>query len=243
MIERGDILWRGYWASAAGIEASRKSRPSRVIPARKYETVTVPGRNGSLLFDQGTYDDVEVTYDVCTKAEVRDVQHVIDLLAWWLGSEGEHVLRDTYDPTHYRIGHVGDDVTVSDKLGLVGQAKITFVCRPQRWLVTGETAIAVPDGKRIANPTSFAAQPLIKVTGSGAGALQVGGYQIGIESIPPTGLWIDSEIKDCYGINNQNQNGNVTLPDGFPLLHEGETRFDYDGGVTGLEVTPRWWTL
>lgn len=50
---------------------------------------------------------------------------------------------------------------------LTGEFDVTFDCKPQRWLTSGETAVAVTSGGTITNPTLFDAEPLLAVEGYG----------------------------------------------------------------------------
>lgn len=48
-----------------------------------------------------------------------------------------------------------------------GEFTITFDCQPQRFLKSGETAVAVASGGTITNPTLFDASPILEVYGYG----------------------------------------------------------------------------
>lgn len=233
-----DILWRGVWGSSAGVVVEH--RPTRVIPERVYETVNVPGRDGAVIFDQGRYADVDVTYQVYMRGD--GTQHRVTQLARWLGKPGTGILRDTFDPTYFRRGYVSDPAKVTDAYGRFFRTSVTWTCQPQRWLVIGNVAQSVENGATISNPTAFPARPLVRVTGSGTGKLALGTYQVELADIPATGLTIDSEQREVYGASLTNLNSHATMPDGFPLL-EGDSVVGWSGGITSVEVTPRWWTL
>ena len=54
---------------------------------------------------------------------------------------------------------------------------------------------------------------------------------------------IDSELQDAYH-GTSNWNKNITLNDRrFPKLKAGENLISFSGGITSVEVIPRWWTL
>ena len=47
-------------------------------PARRSDTVQVPGRNGDLLYDDGAWENVEITYNILVKAEwITDMFRVL----------------------------------------------------------------------------------------------------------------------------------------------------------------------
>lgn len=234
-----DILWRGRWASSAGVVIEH--RPVRTVPERVARTLNVPGRDGALVFDEGRWADVEVTYEVYLTG--GDVLDAITRLAAWIGGPGEGELRDTYDPAHFRIGRVVGNTEIADSYGKLGRTKLTWSCRPQRWLVVGSSPFEVENGGHVDNPTAFTAKPLVKVTGSGPGALTIGSRSLSIASIPAGGLYIDSDMKDCYDANGTNMNNAVTLSGGWPELPGGASSIGFGGGVAGVEITPRFWEL
>ena len=53
---------------------------------------------------------------------------------------------------------------------------------------------------------------------------------------------MDSDIQDVYR-GTVNRNADVILSEGFPQLIPGENGIVWTGGITYVEVVPRWWTL
>ena len=53
---------------------------------------------------------------------------------------------------------------------------------------------------------------------------------------------LDSEIQDAYK-GTVNRNADITLNKGFPEFIPGENSITWTGGITYVEVIPRWWTL
>lgn len=69
---------------------------------------------------------------------------------------------------------------------------------------------------------------------------QVGFQKITIHSIK------DYVLLNCETHNAYNAAGfcnETILSDDFPELPEGKTQITWTGGITAVEVTPRWWTL
>ena len=63
-----------------------------------------------------------------------------------------------------------------------GEFEITFDCKPQRYLTSGETAVTVTNGGVITNPTLFDAQPLLQL--SGYGSISINGQTLSVNSGP-----------------------------------------------------------
>ena len=84
--------------------------------------------------------------------------------------------------------------------------------------------------------------PLIQITGNGSGMLTVGGVTVTIDSMD-SGLTLDAETQNAYN-GLENKNGTIRIAGGkFPILPAGETRITWSGGVTAVEITPRWRAL
>jgi len=104
-------------------------------PERDIERVHVPGRNGDLLFDNGGYLDIDVTYPCSISENFAD--NVQKLKQHLYKSPGYHVLTDSYHPDEYRLaefrGPFDPDVfTARNNDG--GNFDLTFHCKPQRFL-------------------------------------------------------------------------------------------------------------
>ncbi len=69
----------------------------------------------------------------------------------------------------------------------------------------------------------------------------IGRYEIQLSRINEY-VTLDSELQDAFK-GSENKNADVTLPDGYPKLPPGATSITFSGGITSVEITPRWWTL
>ena len=141
-------------------------------PARSVEMVSVPGRNGAVLIDNGYFENIEVTYpagipgtdqsDFATK--ISDFRNAV------LSQVGYQRLTDEYNPSEYRMATYisGLEVeAVEGQQGTVGEFELVFNCKPQRFLTSGESAVAVANNGTITNPTLFDAKPLLQLKGNG----------------------------------------------------------------------------
>ena len=92
----------------------------------------------------------------------------------------------------------------------------------------------------IYNPTLFASNPLIRVTG--AGTVGIGDNTITVGS-GYAYVDIDSEIQNCY-CGTQNANAIVSFSTGeFPTLPPGVTGITVGSGITSVQITPRWYRV
>lgn len=208
-------------------------------PARKYNAYDVPGRNGAVTIDDGSFEEIEHTYKAFIARDFAE--NVENLRNDLMALNGAQRLTDTYHPGEfYRARYMrGLEPEVAPR-AVGGSFDITFMRDPRRFLVSGETAVTVASGGSLTNPTNFASKPLIRVYGYGTLIVNDENITIssGFEYVD-----IDSEIMDCYhGLDNANsrvsfQNRN------FPELHAGANGITYSGNITSVQVTPRWWRL
>ena len=211
-------------------------------PARSYETVTVPGRNGVLYIDNEQYDNVEVTYNGSFIYQDFD-KNMQALRNWLLNPVGYTRLEDTYHPNEYRMAVYKGPLSPSVWYDLTaGQFDLTFDCKPQRFLKSGEPEQTIEKACTIFNPTSFNALPLIKTWG--IGKFYINDIECSIQAdYRPTK--IDCELQTAYGGEEVKVNCNnylVLSNKIFPYLKPGANEIRL-GNLTKMAIIPRWWQL
>ena len=65
-----------------------EKRPAIPSPKRRIDTVTIPGRNSSIRFDPGIYDDMTLTVE-CAVKDVENLADTLDNIKGWLFGVGE----------------------------------------------------------------------------------------------------------------------------------------------------------
>lgn len=208
--------------------------------ARNVSTYNVPGRNGSLVIDNGFYDNITVSYP----AFIVDAFNANfgALRAFLLSHVGYFKLADTYHPTEYRMArYAGKIAPKMTQYNREGSFTITFDCKPQRFLVSGDTVQTLTADNTVNNPTLFDSKPLLRVYGYGA--LGIGSETITIAQNSYPFIDIDCDTENAQ-YNTTNCNALITLTgDSFPVLAPGANGITLDANITQVEITPRWWTL
>lgn len=208
-------------------------------PSRSYDFIHIPGRDGDLLGNNKRLENLELTYPAFVYTDFKNF--IRGFRSFLLSQEGYKRLADTYHPDEFRLacyaGPFEPDVLSNNRAGTFD---ITFNCKPQRYLLTGEVAQAYTSDGNISNPTMFDAKPLIRVYGNGT--LALGDNVITIAGSSLEYIDIDCEMMDAYhGATNCNQYITLSSQD-FPALPSGETHITLTG-ITRVEITPRWWQL
>ena len=209
-------------------------------PARAYNMISVPGRNGDLVGIENRLENVELTYPAFIYANFQ--ANVRALRNYLLSKFGYCRLQDTYHPGEYRKavyrGGLDPEVLQNHR---AGSFDITFECEPQRYLTSGETVTTLTASGTITNPTLFASRPLLRVYGTGI--LGIGSQSITILSGAGSPVDIDCEIMEAYqGTVSKNafiQLSNYT----FPALQPGANSISLGSGISRVDITPRWWEV
>jgi len=216
-------------------------------PAPIYERVTVPGRNGEIVIHTGAYENVPIQYR-CGIVKDFDENYAA-FVNYLLSSKGYLKLQDTYHPEYYRLAMVESiDAPSMERRYKAGEFAVTFSCKPQTYLASGDTPITVTSAysstttKSITNPTLFDAKPLIRVYGTGV--FGIAGSTITITSANSY-TDIDCETQNAYkDTGATNCNGNIQLSgDAFPTFPAGTHSITLYSGITQVIFTPRWWQL
>ena len=142
--------------------------PESVHAARRGELISIPGRNGVIIREDGAYDTYSQTFQIWFRNTLnRDTfQTARDVAEWLLGASGFCRLEDTYEPEHFRLARFVGPLNVETVLKNHGRATLEFDVQPQRYLKSGETPLTFQGGSvsTITNPTKFEARPLLKFT-------------------------------------------------------------------------------
>ena len=225
-------------------------------PKRSVEMIEIPGRNGNYALDQGKFDNIEVTYK-CGMFDVTEsnfATKVSNFRNWICSKVGYVRLSDEYNPDEYRMAVYKNGLEVDHDLLIAGEFEITFECKPQRWLTSGETATAVANNGTLSNPTLFDASPLIQFTGRGnmkiAGEpIQFTANDLGLVDLADGTQTASSPV--TFTLNNMSMMStgdeitcNLSL---FATIERKSASYPIrsigDNGYTGTQYTSRDWTL
>lgn len=151
-------------------------------PEREVEMISIPGRNGAFALDKGRFENIEVTYHAGIFADTEDdfAQAVSDFRNVLCSRTGYCRLTDEYNLDEYRMAIYKSGLEVTPATLRAGEFDIVFDCKPQRYLMSGESELSVSDGDVIFNPTLFDASPLLEV--EGYGTVSFNGYSINFEN-------------------------------------------------------------
>lgn len=211
-------------------------------PQRDVSRIEVPGRNGSLIIDNGRYKDTRLKYCGIIYDDDKFDEYIRVLRGVILGDAGYKRLEDTFNPDEYRMAYFDGDFSpkVTRLWKKMGKFDLSFTCKPQRYLKIGETSSRIISGSSLFNPSVYPAQPLIKAIGYGR--IDIGDFSIQIAENALPFIMIDCERMDAY-CDDVNCNNAISLESDFPVLKKGKTEITCDETISWLEIAPRWWIL
>lgn len=227
----------GIDAKSACIQLQAPIKFSEAVPV--VEAQTIPGRNGDLIFYTGSYEN-RVGSASCFCLQ-EDVETAISSAGRFLMSKkGYRRLETSDDPNHYWMARVENSPQIAMRLRTLAPFEISFDCKPQRFVKSGENAVVLTANGSISNQYGQTALPLITLYGNGTGTLTIGSCVVDVKNLNGV-LYLDSDTQNAYN-NNGNQNMNINAPT-FPTLTDGDTQIAFSGGIEQVEIVPRWWEL
>lgn len=227
----------GIDAQSAGIYLQNPIVFSEAVP--NIESKTIPGRNGDLIFETGSYKNRSGSASCFCLQE--DVEGAVSSAGRFLMSKkGYRRLETSDDPNHYWMARVENSPQMEMRIRVLAPFDISFDCKPQRFLKSGENKTSFTASGSISNQYGQTALPLITLYGNGAGTLTIGSCVVEVKNMDGV-LYLDSDTQNAYN-NNGNQNMSINAPT-FPTLLDGETQISFSGGIERVEIVPRWWEL
>lgn len=211
-------------------------------PERDIERVSVPGRDGDLIIDNGRWKNYQLPVPCFYRALRGDVgAYARKIKAWLLAEPAAYRrLEFSYDPDYFRMAAFTGPLDIDTSIRMFGKMEIAFDCKPFKWLKRGQELRDITSTRQIINPEACNSLPYIKMTGSGDIRLTVADRSWNFAGVNGW-IEIDSDAMNTYR-GTEPQNGKKT-GDGYPALLPGVNRFAWEGNVTKVEVIPKWRTL
>ena len=223
------------------IPAAIATAPHIIRPVRKITTTPIAGSNREVIVMEDAWESYDQPYSLFFGDGTEDcVQEIVNEIAEKLYKKGWQELQDSYEPEYFRLAYYQGPFDVENRFTRAGKVDITFKCRPERFLLSGSFPVEVEQEDVLINPTKFNAKPLIHIEGQGNGTLTIGNAEMTFTGIVDY-LNIDCDRLDVYRLPSENRNS--VMEGDFPVLISGNNTVDFDGGITKVVITPRYWTI
>ncbi|SHF29576.1 distal tail protein Dit [Caloramator proteoclasticus] len=211
------------------------SRPTIPSPKRRVSYIDIPGRDSSLRYDEGTYEDITIVAQCSITAE-NIIQKIDEITAWLLNS-GESDLIFSFQNDKKYIAQVANSIEFKQVLRYSSKFIIIFNCRPFKYAVSNNVITITQNGTNLINPGTIYSLPKIYVYGSGDITLKINGNEIKINGLSNK-IIVDCALYDCYDDDLNNLNSKVSGT--FPVLKVGNNIIEWTGNVSKVEILPNW---
>lgn len=250
-----ELIFNGVSLAQAVPNAFVEHFPNFVHAEKDLSVAEVPGRNGDVVFDNGTFRNVLITYPIAIRGGVHDLGTYQDKLYAWLhpadsGNNGYYVLMNDQDLTTYRLAFAYGGAEFSNIYGRNTRGTITFDCRPEKFFRNVQPATFTASGTIDNRNYHYPAHPNITLTCSGSGSLTIqksGGnmYRIAVSGVSNT-IYIDGDSQDAYLADGTNVNNKITLSGVgcMPILEPGVVQnVTLSGNISRAVIEQRYYTI
>lgn len=136
----GNLLIDGTGLKTFGVEVSGTG--TFKTPYRDVSVLEIPGRNGSMIRDNGRFGNVEITYPCYISRDFPT--RFSNVRNFLLSKRGYRKITDSYDTTHYRKGYFAASIEPQTAAANKSASfDLTFSCLPQRFRNDGDTAMTI----------------------------------------------------------------------------------------------------
>lgn len=202
------------------------------------DSVEIPGRNGTIILSNNRYENFSGSVECYIPFGMR---HNVDALRSFLATKHNYSrYEDTMHPEVYMMARFVGGFSLSDSDRVGAAFDLTFDCKPQKFLKSGELPVEFTANGLIYNPTDHSAKPLIRCYGA-SGSVTVGGVSVAVTGASEY-VDIDCELMEVYE-GSTSRNSTTTLTNGeFPVIEPGEVDVSFTGFST-IEITPNWYMI
>ena len=202
--------------------------PTVYKPERDIKLIEVPGRDGFLTEDLGSYRGVTKSVE-CT---IKDLSQ-IDYICSWLTGSGDVVFSN--EPTKKYKAVIINQIEFKRVFVNYRSFIILFECQPHKYGLSDDMlSLSVPGV--VLSLSNTISMPKITVYGAGDIDLTINSNIVHLTNVV-TSVTIDSELMDCYKgttLKNSDMSGE------FPVLISGVNNISWAGTVTEIEILPHW---
>lgn len=205
-----------------------KKLPPIIKAEANIKQIIIPGRNGFLTEDDGTYQGITKSVE-CTISDLSQ----IDYICSWLNGGGDVVFSNQPDKIYKAT--IINQIEFKRVVATFHSLLIQFECQPHSYDINNNL-ITLTSSTTIFNFGSASSKPVIKVNGTGTIDLTINSNVIHLTNVVGY-VTIDTDLMDAYKdtvLKNNDMSGD------FPELVPGENTISWTGTVTSIEIIPNW---
>lgn len=204
-------------------------------PEPRLEFHDVPGRNGSLLVTDGTYDDFILNVE-CVIVNETDypMADITRKARKFFRSAINSKIQTDEDLEFYLEGTFASKLDIVETIENFGEFIAIFRCNPFRKYINNDAVTISQSGSKLYNEFEICL-PYIKITGNGNITLKINDDEYSFSNVSEY-IEIDSEVGNCFkDIVPMDRHFNA---DHLPFLYEGDNVISWVGNVSKIEIIP-----
>lgn len=234
-----------------------RTKQSYDKPQRDISIISVPGRDGDLVIDNGSYKNLEMTLGLrlvaprISKNNVESFNWAYNNVVEWLQPTANYcVYSDSYDPRYYRKACIKSALKITQKCNDIADFNVTFSMKPYKYSFEGDEVIELSGGANFTVVNLENAPSLPKMTIYNNLTYDAAAEITHVFAVNNTNYTIknfnspielDTETMNLYqGTTNRN---NLYLSSSFPVLKPGLNTVTLVSNVSKIQIIPRWRAL
>jgi len=205
-------------------------------PRRDLNLVSVAGRDGDLVMDNGRYNSITRTINCRLRTTNENVETVINRIHNWLAIDVNfHDFSWSGDPGFTYKAMIENPTRTQRVLVKLARIALNFRVHPIKYLTSSLNEQVVASGTNVENPFQLASKPVIRVVGSGNIIINIGLQVLDLRNIFQE-ITIDCETMTVMGHDGVAEFAKMYST--FPELRPGNNIITFTGDVQ-VFVTPR----
>ena len=220
------FIFDGINSKDMGIKIERHNNFSS--PQRRIESVSIPGRTGNILIDDGSYENQIFEYELileCDSKKGTDISKKANEISSWL--HGDYTYKtltfSNSDKTYKAV--VINKIDISQMFKKFAKALVTFEAYEVANTLSEKSISTIENEGTFINNSNIDIKPVLKLIGSGDCFISINDSEIKIKDLEGY-IIIDSYNMDCYAEleNGDIENCNNKMFGSFPIFKVGENK-------------------
>lgn len=199
-----------------------KYKPVMSLPKKQIEIIDIIGRNGSLVEDYNSYQDIVIKIDMTTLSEPYEaIKEIVKSNEGWL--------QLSWKSGFYKVKNI-NDLTV-EQIKKDTNVSVELLCEPFRYSDI-KTKDVVKDNPFTIGGALQADYKLV-FTATGDASIFINNEEIQLKNCSGS-ITFDTKLKLCY-----NQSKNIKMIGDFPKLIVGENTINWNGSISSIQLQYR----
>lgn len=202
-----------------------------LIASKRVKRITIPGRDGSYVFEDG-YENKKLEFKcIVTKGSIQERRLRMRQIASWLSGTGDLVLDYEKDKTYKVVRTVSDISVALDKI--IDEFNLEFEVEPFQYGTKKTISVENPGTFVVHHTGNVAAQTLVSLTGTGDVLVTCGNQSFTLNGMTEK-LNLDSKRMIVY--TESKENCLFKHSGDFIKLMPGDNSITVTGAVTDITI-------